>query len=67
MDLELKDKVAIITGASRGIGKAIALALAAEGTDSALVARGEERLRAAAREIAAHSVRTATVTADVTV
>jgi 3-oxoacyl-[acyl-carrier protein] reductase len=67
MDLELRGNVAIITGASRGIGKAIALALAAEGADIALVARGEEGLRAAEPEVAAHGVRTATIAADVTV
>ena len=66
MDLELNGNVAIITGSSRGIGKAIALALAAEGTDIALVARGEERLRDAEREVAALGVRTAAITADVT-
>ena len=67
MDLELKQKVALITGASRGIGRGIAAALAAEGCDIALVARGEERLREAEREIAALGVRTAAIVADVTV
>lgn len=66
MDLELKGKVALITGASRGIGKAIALALAAEGADIALVARGEETLRAAETEIALSGVRTVAITADIT-
>jgi 3-oxoacyl-[acyl-carrier protein] reductase len=67
MDLELTGKVAIITGASRGIGRAIALALAAEGCDVALVARGERALTDAAREARASGVRAAACVADVTV
>jgi 3-oxoacyl-[acyl-carrier protein] reductase len=67
MDLELNGKVAIVTGSSRGIGRGIALALAAEGCDVALVARGEERLRATAAEVAALGVRVAAIVADVTV
>ncbi len=66
MNLELNDKVALITGASRGIGRAIALALAAEGCDIALVARGEDALQAAAAEVAALGVRTAAIVADIT-
>ncbi len=66
MDLELAGKVALITGASRGIGKAIAIALAGEGAHVSLVARGEDRLREAEREVAAHNVRTAAIAADVT-
>lgn len=66
MDLELRSRVALVTGSSRGIGRAIALALAGEGCDIALVARGEDRLREAAREIEARGVRTAAIVADVT-
>ena len=52
MDLELDGKAAIVTGGSRGIGKAIARELAKEGVDVAIVARGKEALEATANELA---------------
>ena len=65
MELGLKGRVAFITGASRGIGAAIAGALAAEGVDLALFGRDIERCAALAKELQAqHSVRTATVRLD---
>ncbi len=47
MKLELNDRVALVTGASRRIGLAIATSLAAEGAKVALAARGAEALNAA--------------------
>ena len=52
MDLELAGKTAIVTGGSRGIGKAVARELAAEGVDVAVVARSLEALKASAAESA---------------
>jgi 3-oxoacyl-[acyl-carrier protein] reductase len=66
MDLGLKDKAAIVTGSSRGIGRAIALALAEEGCHVALSARGEERLRQTEAEVRAKGVRALGVVADLT-
>ena len=53
MDLQLKDKTALVTGASVGIGRGIALALAAEGVRLALTARRVEKLQEVAAEIVA--------------
>jgi NAD(P)-dependent dehydrogenase (short-subunit alcohol dehydrogenase family) len=58
MDLQLGGKRAIVTGGSRGIGLAVARALAAEGCDVALVARDKEALEAARESVAAASGRT---------
>ncbi|MGE5280529.1 MAG: SDR family oxidoreductase [Deltaproteobacteria bacterium] len=63
---DLKGKNAVITGASRGIGKAVAETLAAQGMNLVLAARGKEALEATAREIAKkHGVRVLGVAADV--
>jgi 3-oxoacyl-[acyl-carrier protein] reductase len=51
MDLQLANKVAIVTGASRGLGLASARSLAAEGCQVAVCARGAERLEQAAAEL----------------
>ena len=51
MDLELTGKVAVVTGGSQGIGKAVARQLAAEGADVAIAARTEDVLRATAVEL----------------
>ncbi|MFX1486521.1 MAG: SDR family oxidoreductase [Promethearchaeota archaeon] len=51
MDLGLDGKVAVVAASSKGIGKAIALALAREGAKLAICARGEEALKATADEI----------------
>ncbi|MBI2835778.1 MAG: SDR family oxidoreductase [Acidobacteria bacterium] len=53
MDLQLTDKVAIVTGSSRGLGLACAKALAGEGCRICLCARGQEKLREAWGEVVA--------------
>jgi len=57
MDLQLRGKRAIVTGGSRGIGKAIARQLALEGVDVVISARNQERLRATATELASETGR----------
>ncbi|MFL5495127.1 MAG: SDR family NAD(P)-dependent oxidoreductase [Gemmatimonadales bacterium] len=56
MDLGLRGKAAVVTGASKGIGRAIALRLADEGAGVAICARGEPALRKAEAEVRARSV-----------
>jgi NAD(P)-dependent dehydrogenase (short-subunit alcohol dehydrogenase family) len=53
VQISLDGKVALVTGASKGIGKAIAATLAASGADVMLVSRKQDQLEAAAAEIAA--------------
>lgn len=66
MDLGLKGKVAVITGGSKGIGKAIALALAAEGAEIALSGRGKEALSRTAEEVEKKGVGVLAVPVDLT-
>ncbi len=62
--MRLQDKVAVVTGAARGIGKEIALALAQEGADVAVTDIDEELATATAAEIGALGVRSLAVRAD---
>lgn len=63
---ELSGKTAVITGASRGLGKAMALALSAAGATIALVARDAAKLQEVSEEIAAAGGKAAVFVADVT-
>ena len=66
MDLGLRGARALITGGSRGIGFAVAEALAAEGAAVGIVARDAAGLATAAGRLAGHGVPVATAAADVT-
>jgi len=66
MDLYLSGKRAVITGGSRGIGFAIADALAAEGAEIAILARDPDRLAAAAGQLRVHGGRVLALSADTT-
>ena len=62
---DLKNKNALITGAGKGIGKAVAIALAKEGVNVILMARTQSDLDEVAKEVNALGVKSMTVTADV--
>jgi 3-oxoacyl-[acyl-carrier protein] reductase len=66
MDLGLSGKVAIVAGASRGIGKATALALAGEGASVVMAARDENALRDTTREVEAAGAKVHSVAGDLT-
>ncbi|HEY7348964.1 MAG TPA: glucose 1-dehydrogenase [Ktedonobacterales bacterium] len=66
MDLGLQGKVVLVTGASRGIGRAIANAFASEGCHLAIAARGQEALENTAEELRAQGVQALGVPVDLT-
>lgn len=67
MDLGIKGKRALVCASSKGLGRGCAMALAAEGVDLVINARGAEALEATAAEIrAAHGVEVVAVAADIT-
>src|SRR4051812_5795831 len=66
MDLGLRGRVAIVTGSSRGIGRAIASSLADEGARVVLNSRGRDELQAVAEELSARGADVLAVAGDVT-
>ena len=66
MDLGIKGKKAIVCAASKGLGKGCAQALAREGVDVTICARGAEALNATAKELASAGVKVTPVVCDVT-
>lgn len=66
MDLQLKDKVALITGGSMGIGLAVAAALAKEGVHILITARNAERLMQAVEKLNTYPVQVQSYVADLT-
>ena len=63
--INLQNKDALITGAGRGIGKAVAIALAKEGVNIVLIARTQADIDEVAQEINTYDVKTLALTADV--
>lgn len=63
--MTFEPRVAVVTGASAGVGRATAIALARRGVDVALVARGTDGLAAAARDVEAVGARSLVVPCDV--
>ena len=67
MDLGLKGRVALVTGSSSGIGRAIALCLAEEGANITVTGREQARVSSVANEVKARGAEVLTVLADLTV
>ena len=65
--MRLKDKVAIVTGGGRGIGRGIARLFAKEGAKVIVAARTEEQINRVVREIEAHGGNAAAIITDVSV
>ncbi len=63
---DLKGKTALVTGGGRGLGKAVALALASEGVNVAITGRNEETLKSVVAEIESKGVKSAYSVFDVT-
>jgi 3-oxoacyl-[acyl-carrier protein] reductase len=66
MDLGIRGRKALLSGASRGMGKGCAMALAREGADITIVARKPDALEQAAADIRALGAKVTTVAADIT-
>jgi 3-oxoacyl-[acyl-carrier protein] reductase len=66
MAQKISGKVAIVTGAARGIGRAIAVALAKEGVNVGVIARSEENLQIVVNEMQSYGVKADYAVADVT-
>ena len=66
MGQSLNGKVAVVTGAARGIGRAVAVALAKEGVNVGVIARSEDALQSVVKEMEGYGVKAAYAVADVT-